>query len=75
VEDHASLDLLSSFGCDIVQGYLISKPKPAGELSLESDGRSSTRRPALGRVRDRETAREDQGGTWGYKPLPSSGNP
>ena len=32
VEEQASLDLLSSFGCDIAQGYLISKPKPAGEI-------------------------------------------
>jgi diguanylate cyclase len=34
VEDHESLSLLSGLSCDLVQGYVISKPKPANQLSL-----------------------------------------
>jgi diguanylate cyclase (GGDEF)-like protein len=34
VEEQKSLDLLSSFGCDFAQGYLISRPKPADEVSF-----------------------------------------
>ncbi len=34
VEDAESLDLLAGLGCDLAQGYLISKPKPAAELVL-----------------------------------------
>lgn len=34
VEDEASLDLLVGFECDLAQGYLISKPKPATEVEL-----------------------------------------
>jgi EAL domain-containing protein (putative c-di-GMP-specific phosphodiesterase class I) len=34
VEDAPSLDLLSGLGCDLAQGYLISRPKPASELAL-----------------------------------------
>jgi EAL domain-containing protein (putative c-di-GMP-specific phosphodiesterase class I) len=33
VEDAASLDLLGKLGCDLVQGYYISRPLPAEELS------------------------------------------
>jgi diguanylate cyclase (GGDEF)-like protein len=36
VEDEASLELLVGFDCDLAQGYLISEPKPASELDLES---------------------------------------
>jgi diguanylate cyclase len=36
IEDPATLDLLSSFGCDRGQGYFISKPQPATQLALES---------------------------------------
>ena len=32
VETKAQLTLLGTLGCDIVQGYYFSKPKPAGEL-------------------------------------------
>jgi diguanylate cyclase (GGDEF)-like protein len=32
VEDAASLDLLTSYGCDLVQGYHVSRPLPAAEL-------------------------------------------
>jgi EAL domain-containing protein (putative c-di-GMP-specific phosphodiesterase class I) len=34
VEDEEALELLASLGCDLAQGYLISKPKPASELVL-----------------------------------------
>ena len=34
VEDESCLALLAELGCDLVQGYVISKPKPADELEL-----------------------------------------
>jgi diguanylate cyclase len=34
VEDHECLGLLSGLSCDLVQGYVISKPKPADQLEL-----------------------------------------
>lgn len=34
IEDHASLKLLSDLGCDVAQGYCISKPKPARDLAF-----------------------------------------
>ena len=34
VEDHECLSLLSGLSCDLVQGYVISKPKPANQLEL-----------------------------------------
>jgi diguanylate cyclase (GGDEF)-like protein len=34
VEDHECLGLLSALSCDLVQGYVISKPKPADQLEL-----------------------------------------
>jgi diguanylate cyclase len=34
VEDSSSLDLLTGLGCDLAQGYLISRPKPPHELDL-----------------------------------------
>jgi diguanylate cyclase (GGDEF)-like protein len=35
VEDDASFALLAKLNCDLAQGYVISKPKPASELNLE----------------------------------------
>jgi diguanylate cyclase len=35
IEDKATLELVSEFGCDLGQGYFIGKPKPAHELALE----------------------------------------
>jgi len=36
IEDEATLELLSELGCDVAQGYCISRPKPAGELAFRS---------------------------------------
>jgi EAL domain-containing protein (putative c-di-GMP-specific phosphodiesterase class I) len=36
VEDDECLGLLTELGCDFVQGYVISKPKPADELELKA---------------------------------------
>lgn len=35
VEDAEILELLSKLGCDLVQGYYISKPKPPNELAFQ----------------------------------------
>ncbi len=35
VEDESCLSLLATLECDVAQGYLISRPKPASEVSLE----------------------------------------
>jgi len=34
IEDTATLELLSELGCDVAQGYCISRPKPADELAF-----------------------------------------
>jgi len=34
VETHAQLDLLRRLGCDIIQGYLVSRPLPESELNM-----------------------------------------
>ena len=34
IEDTATLELLSELGCDMAQGYCISRPKPADELAF-----------------------------------------
>jgi EAL domain-containing protein (putative c-di-GMP-specific phosphodiesterase class I) len=49
VEDAATLDLLVHVGCDLAQGYLISRPLPAEELTLESMVVSAT--PSVGVLR------------------------
>ncbi len=36
VEDAKTLELLASFGCDLVQGYFLGRPQPAGELVFPS---------------------------------------
>jgi diguanylate cyclase (GGDEF)-like protein len=33
VETQAALDLLRGFGCDVAQGYLVSRPQPADEVT------------------------------------------
>jgi diguanylate cyclase (GGDEF)-like protein len=34
IEDRETLDLLAAMGCDIAQGYFISRPKPANQLAF-----------------------------------------
>ena len=46
VEDQASYDLLVGLGCDLVQGYLISKPRLASEVGLHPYEPASKRRAA-----------------------------
>jgi diguanylate cyclase (GGDEF)-like protein len=75
VEDQDSLELLSSFDCDIVQGYLISKPKPPAEVSLEPTARALKSRANHKRAPGREVDRPEPTGPFGYEPLPSSSNP
>jgi len=41
VEDDATLELLTRLGCDLAQGYHISKPKPPNELSFRSKARTA----------------------------------
>ncbi len=36
IEDVATLDLLSDLGCDLAQGYYISRPAPADKLAFQS---------------------------------------
>ena len=48
IEDHATLELLSDLGCDLGQGYFISKPKPANKLALTSRISSSQPRTNVG---------------------------
>ena len=37
IEDEATLKLLGDLGCDVVQGYCISIPKPPNELAFRAD--------------------------------------
>jgi diguanylate cyclase len=48
IEDEATLDLLRELGCDLAQGYLISKPMPASELAFRatSDVKAPVQTPA-----------------------------
>jgi diguanylate cyclase len=46
VEDNHSLGLLTGLRCDLVQGYVISKPKPADELELTRRALPAARPPA-----------------------------
>jgi diguanylate cyclase (GGDEF)-like protein len=87
VEEQQSLDLLSSFGCDVAQGYLISRPKPAGEVSFSPEA-SVTAGPKPGRALlakgspnksapkwnpAADPAQDEHGAQWGYGPLTSTG--
>jgi EAL domain-containing protein (putative c-di-GMP-specific phosphodiesterase class I) len=36
IEDSSTLDLLCEMGCDLAQGYFISRPKPPDELAFRS---------------------------------------
>jgi diguanylate cyclase (GGDEF)-like protein len=46
VEDEASLQLLVGLACDLVQGYLISRPAPADELAFARWARQPAYGPA-----------------------------
>ena len=46
IEDDATLELLTELGCDIAQGYCISRPKPAGELAFRVERADGLRRSA-----------------------------
>lgn len=37
IEDVTTLELLSDLGCDLAQGYFISRPMPADQLAFRSD--------------------------------------
>jgi diguanylate cyclase (GGDEF)-like protein len=37
IENRETLDLLSAIGCDLAQGYFISRPKAANDLAFRSD--------------------------------------
>lgn len=39
VEDESTSDRLRTFGCDLIQGYLVSRPLPASELTAWLDQR------------------------------------
>ena len=41
IEDVATLDLLDEMGCDLAQGYYISRPAPADKLSFQSTRESA----------------------------------
>jgi EAL domain-containing protein (putative c-di-GMP-specific phosphodiesterase class I) len=47
VEDRATLDWLREMGCDEIQGYYLSRPLPAPELTVWLRERPSAPRPAL----------------------------
>ncbi|HEV2373775.1 MAG TPA: bifunctional diguanylate cyclase/phosphodiesterase [Streptosporangiaceae bacterium] len=51
IEDSATLELLSSLGCDLAQGAYISTPKPANLLTLSPTGPVRPASPAAARVR------------------------
>src|SRR5205085_1365041 len=71
VEDKASLELLAGLGCDLAQGYLISKPQRPSDLRLQPYRASSAYRAAGGQAQDRAAEHHPQ---WVQRPLPSSGN-
>jgi len=54
VEDDAAFGLLVGLDCDLAQGYVISKPRPAGDLALEPYHAAPAPQPtAAERVRTR----------------------
>jgi EAL domain-containing protein (putative c-di-GMP-specific phosphodiesterase class I) len=44
IEDVETLDLLGDLGCDLAQGYYISRPTPANRLAFKS---STDHTPAI----------------------------
>jgi diguanylate cyclase (GGDEF)-like protein len=49
IEDRGTLELLSELGCDVAQGYFISRPKPATELIFRPQMSGARHQSALGR--------------------------
>jgi diguanylate cyclase (GGDEF)-like protein len=49
IEDRSTLELLSELGCDVAQGYFISRPKPATELIFRPKTAGARSQSALGR--------------------------
>ena len=47
IEDVDTLNLLSDLGCDLAQGYFISRPMPANKLSFQHDALSAVQQEAL----------------------------
>ncbi|HEV3211886.1 MAG TPA: bifunctional diguanylate cyclase/phosphodiesterase [Acidimicrobiales bacterium] len=45
IEDAATLELLRDLGCDLAQGYLISKPMPASELAFRATSGALSEQP------------------------------
>jgi EAL domain-containing protein (putative c-di-GMP-specific phosphodiesterase class I) len=41
VEDQPTWDRLRAFGCDLIQGYIVSQPVPAAALVSWLDGEAS----------------------------------
>jgi diguanylate cyclase (GGDEF)-like protein len=60
IEDSATLELLSSLGCDLGQGYYISMPKPADALALKPAERAQPSRsePAVPWARQASSSRQ-----------------
>jgi EAL domain-containing protein (putative c-di-GMP-specific phosphodiesterase class I) len=52
IEDRTTLDLLSELGCDVAQGYFISRPKPASEIVFRPQMSVVRPQAALGRGGD-----------------------
>jgi predicted signal transduction protein with EAL and GGDEF domain len=52
IEDRATLDLLTRLGCDVAQGYFISRPKPANQLVFRPQLSVARPQTALGRGAD-----------------------
>jgi EAL domain-containing protein (putative c-di-GMP-specific phosphodiesterase class I) len=47
VEDRASVDRLRGMGCDEIQGYYLSRPVPADEITAWLEERLLSRQPQL----------------------------
>jgi EAL domain-containing protein (putative c-di-GMP-specific phosphodiesterase class I) len=41
VEDQATVDALATLGCDVIQGYHLSRPLPPGEVERWLDARTA----------------------------------
>jgi diguanylate cyclase len=52
IEDRGTLELLRELGCDVAQGYFISRPKPATELIFRSQLSGVRLHGSLGRGGD-----------------------